>query len=80
MYKNYTKYLVKRTISIKHGKQEIYSKQRRKIMYWNIGRMVMTRGINEEMSSDGSFEKEVLTALSRYLKKDWGKCVKKINK
>lgn len=41
-------------------------------MYWNIGRMVMTRGINEEMSSDEDFEKEVLKAFSRYLKKDWG--------
>ena len=35
-------------------------------MYWNIGRMVMTRGINEEMSSNGFFEKEVLKAFSRY--------------
>lgn len=41
-------------------------------MYFNIGRMVMTRGINEKMSSDESFVKEVLNALSRYLKKDWG--------
>ena len=49
-------------------------------MYWNIGRMIMTIGINEEMSSDESFEKEVLKAFSRYLKKDWGKCMKKISK
>ena len=35
-------------------------------MYFNIGRMVMTRGINEKMSSDESFVKEVLNALSRY--------------
>ena len=41
-------------------------------MYWNIGKTVMTIGINEEMSSDEDFEKEVLKAFSRYLKKDWG--------
>ena len=41
-------------------------------MYWNIDRIVMTRGINEEMSNDENFEKEVLKAFSRYLKKDWG--------
>ena len=41
-------------------------------MYWNIGRMVMTRGINEEMLSDENFEREVLKAISKYLKKDWG--------
>lgn len=41
-------------------------------MYWNIGRTVMTRGINEEILSDKNFSKEVLKAFSRYLKKDWG--------
>ena len=41
-------------------------------MCFNIGKIFMTRGINEEMASDESFEKEILKAFSRYLKKDWG--------
>ena len=35
-------------------------------MYKNLGRIVMTKGINEGMSNDKSFESEVLKAFSRY--------------
>ena len=41
-------------------------------MYGNLGKIVMTKAINEKMANDGTIEKEVLKAFSRYLKNDWG--------
>ncbi len=38
-----------------------------------LGKLVMTRGINNCIADDGNFAKEVLKALSRYKNHDWGK-------
>ena len=41
-------------------------------MHKNLGRIFITRAMNERMLNDESFRDEVLKAFSRYLKMDWG--------
>lgn len=40
--------------------------------YFNAGKVVWTQGINNMVAEHKQFGKEVLIALMRFLKKDWG--------
>lgn len=37
-----------------------------------LGRLMMTRGINDTIAEDEGFAKEVMNCLGRYIRKDWG--------
>jgi hypothetical protein len=39
---------------------------------FNMGKVVMTRAINDTVAESGLFSKEVLNALRRYFNCDWG--------
>ena len=41
--------------------------------YFNMGKIVVTHGINEAMNEDSRFAAEVSLSLHRYAVKDWGK-------
>ena len=38
----------------------------------NLGQLVMTRGINDEMATNTKFTQEILRSISRYKSMDWG--------
>ncbi len=40
--------------------------------YFNVGKIVITNGINEAMEKDSLFAAEVNLSLRRYVEKDWG--------
>ena len=40
--------------------------------YFNMGKIVVTHGINEAMNKDSRFAAEVSLSLHRYAVKDWG--------
>ena len=40
--------------------------------YFNMGRIVVTRSINDYMGADVKFTMEILTCLERFSNKDWG--------
>lgn len=39
---------------------------------FNIGKLYMTRAINDEIADSSKFSKEILKCLARYKAKDWG--------
>lgn len=41
-------------------------------MIFNLGQIVVTRGIAHEISKDSSFKTELTKCLDRYCKCDWG--------
>ena len=43
-----------------------------KSKYFNMGKVVCTATLNNAMSENSRFAKEVLLALKRYAMKDWG--------
>lgn len=42
-------------------------------MYFELGQLFVTRGINEKVLKNERFAVEITAALSRYMKNDWGK-------
>ncbi len=40
--------------------------------YFNVGQIVVTKGINEAIAESGRFSLEVSLCLTRYCIKDWG--------
>lgn len=40
--------------------------------YFNIGKIVVTRGIDVAMGNNSRFAAEVMLSLQRYIVKDWG--------
>lgn len=40
--------------------------------YFNVGQVVVTKGINEAIAESGRFSLEVSLCLTRYCVKDWG--------
>lgn len=40
--------------------------------FFNMGQIVVTRSINDYMSADGKFAKEINLCLRRFAVKDWG--------
>lgn len=40
--------------------------------YFNVGKVVCTATVNNAMSENSRFAKEVLLAIKRYTEKDWG--------
>lgn len=43
-----------------------------KSKYFNMGKIVVTSGINEAMNENDMFRLDVLLALDKYSNKDWG--------
>ena len=41
-------------------------------MFTELGQLVATRGIYEDMETDAAFSKEIGAALQRYQREDWG--------
>ena len=39
---------------------------------FNMGRLVMTRGVNDKVADDAAFAKFVMTSISRHASGDWG--------
>ena len=39
---------------------------------FNIGKLMMTRAVNETIAANEAFAKEILSALRRYISADWG--------
>lgn len=39
-----------------------------------LGQTVMTKNVGINMEANSKFRQEVVTALDRYIKKDWGDC------
>ena len=36
------------------------------------GQWIMTRGINNEVADDATFAEEIMRAIKRYVRRDWG--------
>ncbi len=39
---------------------------------FNLGQLVMTRGVNDQVAEDEAFAKFVTSSLARHLRGDWG--------
>jgi hypothetical protein len=42
------------------------------IATFNLGRLVMTRGVNDQVAEDEAFAKFVMSSLTRHRRGDWG--------
>lgn len=45
-----------------------------------LGKLLMTRGVNDRVADDTQFAKFVIESLRRHARGDWGICAKRINR
>ena len=43
-----------------------------KSIYFNVGKVVATIGVNNTIKENTQFAREIISALQRYVNKDWG--------
>lgn len=43
-----------------------------KSKYFNVGKVVATIGVNDTIKENEQFAREIISALQRYVNKDWG--------
>lgn len=43
-----------------------------KSKYFNVGKVVATIGVNNTIKENEQFSREIISALQRYVNKDWG--------
>lgn len=43
-----------------------------KSIYFNVGKVVATIGVNNTIKENAQFAREIISALQRYVNKDWG--------
>ena len=48
-------------------------------MKLSYGQWIMTRGINNEVADDANFAEEIMRAVKRYVKGDWGELCEEDN-
>ena len=47
-------------------------RKEKELISFNLGRLVMTRGVNDQVAEDEAFAKFVMSSLTRHRRGDWG--------